>query len=170
MLGNISKFFVAAGAAATIATGALIPAPAAASTQDTINTILDAAAIVGGIVLYNDFAQEQQADVVCGYTTNGGRVYGDGRIVMPDGRVFYPGQYNGGQYVYDGGWRRNDAFRQPAPQYRAPAPAYREPAPAYRAQAPQFRQAAPVARDNGDRGNAQRASAPERGDRADRGH
>jgi hypothetical protein len=38
-----------------------------------------------------------------GYTRNGGTVYGDGRIVMPDGSVIYPGrngQYPWGQDAY----------------------------------------------------------------------
>jgi hypothetical protein len=38
-----------------------------------------------------------------GYTRNGGTVYGDGRIVMPNGSTIYPGRngrYPWGQYAY----------------------------------------------------------------------
>jgi len=169
MQGIFSKFFMTAGVAATITAGAIAPRPAAASTQDTIETILGAAALVGGIVMYDNY-ESQQADAVCGYTANGGTVLCNGEIVMPDGTIFYPGQYDGGPWIWDNGWRPRagdhpavvyrDAprdYRAPAParpEYRAPAPAqYRAPAPAarndYRAAAPApsaYRQPAPAAR------------------------
>jgi len=112
MLSRISKFIMAAGAAATVTTGAMIPRPASA---DTTSTLLTAAAAIGAIVLYSNYQHKQaQANQVVGYTANGGTVYGDGRVVMPNGQTYYPdangqyayqnpynnGQYNNGQYNY----------------------------------------------------------------------
>ena len=103
MFKHLSKIVTATGMAAALAVG-MIPKPAAASTQSTVNTILGAAALVGGIVLYNNYEhKEQAANSVVGYTRNGGTVYGDGRIVMPNGQTFYPnsnGQYAWGQGAY----------------------------------------------------------------------
>jgi hypothetical protein len=47
--------------------------------------------------------KRQAANTVVGYTRNGGTVYGDGRIVMPNGATIYPGpngQYPWGQAAY----------------------------------------------------------------------
>jgi hypothetical protein len=92
--------------AAALAVGSL-PKPAAADTQSTINTLLSAAAVVGGIVLYNNYEHKKQAaNTIVGYTRNGGTVYGDGRIVMPNGQTIYPnsnGQYPWGQTAYYNG-------------------------------------------------------------------
>lgn len=72
-----AKIITATGMAAALALG-MIPKPAAASTQSTVNTILGAAALIGGIVLYNNYEhKEQAANSVVGYTRNGGTVYGD---------------------------------------------------------------------------------------------
>ncbi|HEX3467384.1 MAG TPA: hypothetical protein VHT05_04830 [Candidatus Elarobacter sp.] len=103
MFKHLSKIVTATGMAAALAVGA-IPKPAAASTQSTVNTILGAAAVIGGIILYNNYEHKQQAanDVV-GSTAYGGVVYGDGRIVMPDGRTYRPnadGRYAWGQAAY----------------------------------------------------------------------
>ncbi len=90
MFKHLSKIVTATGMAAALAVG-MIPKPAAASTQSTVNTILGAAALVGGIVLYNNYEhKEQAANSVVGYTRNGGTVYGDGRIVMPTRQTFRP--------------------------------------------------------------------------------
>ena len=95
MFSLISKTVTAAGLAAALAVG-ITPKPAAASTQSTVNTILGAAALIGGIVLYNNYEHKQQAaNTIVGYTRNGGTVYADGRVVMPDGQTFYP---NSNQY------------------------------------------------------------------------
>jgi hypothetical protein len=103
MFNRLSKFFTACGMAATLALGA-VPRPAAADTQSTINTALAAAAVIGGIILYNNYQHKRQAaNSVVGYTRNGGTVYGDGRIVMPNGQTIYPnsnGQYPWGQTAY----------------------------------------------------------------------
>lgn len=78
--------------------------PAAASTGSTWTIIESAAALIGGIILYNNYMHKRQAaNTVVGYTSNGGTVYGDGRIVMPNGAVIYPGpngQYPWGQAAY----------------------------------------------------------------------
>lgn len=106
MFERFSKLAVATGTAAAVSAGALTasPKPAVAQSQGTINTILGAAAVIGGIILYNNYQHKKQAaNAVVGYTANGGTVYGDGRIVMPNGQVFYPnagGQYPWGQYAY----------------------------------------------------------------------
>jgi hypothetical protein len=103
MLHRISKLITAAGMAAALAVGS-IPKPAAASTQSTLNTVLGAAAVIGGIILYNNYQHKRQAaNNIVGYTRNGGTVYGDGRIVMPNGQTIYPnsnGQYPWGQTAY----------------------------------------------------------------------
>ena len=103
MLQRLSKIVSASGMAAALAVGAM-PKPAAADTQSTINTLLGAAAVVGGIILYNNYEHKKQAaNSIVGYTRNGGTVYGDGRIVMPNGQTIYPnsnGQYPWGQSAY----------------------------------------------------------------------
>jgi hypothetical protein len=103
MLHHLSKFITAAGMAAALAVGS-VQKPAAADTQSTINTLLGAAAVVGGLVLYNNYQHKRQAaNAIVGYTRNGGTVYGDGRVVMPSGQVYYPnsnGAYPWGQTAY----------------------------------------------------------------------
>lgn len=103
MLHRLSKLVTAFGMAAALAAGS-IPKPAAADTQSTINTALGAAAVIGGIILYNNYQHKKQAaNTVVGYTRNGGTVYGDGRIVMPNGQTIYPnsnGTYPWGQTAY----------------------------------------------------------------------
>jgi hypothetical protein len=105
MFAHLRKLAIATGAAATIATGAIIPRPASA---DTTSTLLTAAAVIGGIVIYNNVQHKQaQANSVVGYTRNGGTVYGDGRVVMPNGQTYYPnsnGQYANGGYYNSGGY------------------------------------------------------------------
>lgn len=96
----MSKLAMTLAAASMLATLAL-PKPAAG---DTLNSILNTIASIGQQVLFNNFQQTPQpANTVVGYTQNGGTVYGNGRIVMPNGQTFYPnsnGQYSFGQYVY----------------------------------------------------------------------
>jgi hypothetical protein len=105
MLTRLSKFVTAAGMAAAVTVGA-IPKPASADTQSTLNTALAAAAVIGGLVLYNNYQHKRQAaNSIVGYTRNGGTIYGDGRIVMPNGQTIYPnsnGQYPWGQTAYYG--------------------------------------------------------------------
>jgi hypothetical protein len=85
-----------------LATGAITPRPAAADTTTTL--AIGAAALIGGLILFNNYQHKQQAanDIV-GYTRNGGTILGDGRIVMPNGQTYTPnanGQYPTGQYAY----------------------------------------------------------------------
>jgi hypothetical protein len=91
MLKSISKLAMTIGTAAAISMGTVAPRPAAAQSQGTINTLLGVAALVGGIILYNNYVHKRQAaNSIVGYTANGGTVYGDGRIVMPNGQTYYP--------------------------------------------------------------------------------
>jgi hypothetical protein len=105
MLNRFSKLFMATGVAATVSAGAMIPRPASA---DTTSTLLTAAAAIGAIVLYSNIERkQQQANTVVGYTRNGGTVYADGRIVMPNGQTYYPdsnGQYAINQNGYNNGY------------------------------------------------------------------
>ncbi|MBV8356031.1 MAG: hypothetical protein JO101_11965 [Candidatus Eremiobacteraeota bacterium] len=100
---SISRAFMSVAAAAALLTSTA-PTAAVAQSQGTLNTLLGAAAVVGGLILYNNYQHKRQAaNTVVGYTRNGGTVYGDGRIVMPNGQTLYPnsnGQYPWGQYAY----------------------------------------------------------------------
>ncbi len=140
MANPFSKIIMATGAAAAVSTGALaMPRPASA---DTTSTLLTAAAAIGAIVLLNNYEHKQAAaNEIVGYTRDGGTVYGDGRIVMPDGQTFYPsaaGQ-DPNQYVYGSGWVPNYGYVQneaPPPRYdvraRPVQPRYEAP-PQYQA-------------------------------------
>jgi hypothetical protein len=100
---GFSKFMLATGAAAAVTTSAMIPRPASA---DTTSTLLTAAAAIGAIVLYSNYQHKQAAaNAIVGYTPNGGTVYGDGRVVMPNGQTYYPNA--NGQYNYGGGYNQN---------------------------------------------------------------
>lgn len=100
---SLSKIVMGTGLAATLALGAP-QKPAQASQTGTVNTILGAAAAIGGIIIYNNIQHKRQAaNRVVGYTRNGGTVYGDGRIAMPNGQIYYPnanGTYPWGQQAY----------------------------------------------------------------------
>jgi hypothetical protein len=78
-----------------------LPKPAGAQ---TLNTVLSTAASIGQQILFGNFQQTQQpANTVVGYTQNGGTLYGNGRLVMPNGQTFWPdanGRYSFGQYAY----------------------------------------------------------------------
>src|SRR5690242_15877442 len=103
MFKRISSAIIAVAIAASLTAGPLAR-PAAASTGSTYTLIEGALALIGGIILYNNYQHKRQAaNTIVGYTRNGGTVYGDGRIVMPNGSVYYPGrngQYPWGQYAY----------------------------------------------------------------------
>jgi hypothetical protein len=94
---------LAVAMASSLAAGALAR-PAVASEGSTWTMIGAAAALIGGIILYNNYEHKRQAaTTIVGYTRNGGTVYGDGRIVMPNGATIYPnsrGQYPWGQNAY----------------------------------------------------------------------
>jgi hypothetical protein len=103
MLQRFSRIMLALAVAASLIAGPLART-ASASTGSTYTLIESALALIGGIILYNNYEHKRQAaNTVVGYTRNGGTVYGDGRIVMPNGSVIYPGRngrYPWGQYAY----------------------------------------------------------------------
>lgn len=103
MLQRFSRMAAAVAIAASLTAGPLSQ-PAAASTGSTYTMIEAGLALIGGIILYNNYQHKRQAaNRVVGYTGNGGTVYGDGHIVMPDGTTVYPGRngrYPWGQYAY----------------------------------------------------------------------
>lgn len=100
---RILRALLAAAIVTGLAVGPL-SRPAAASVGSTYTLIESGLALIGGIILYNNYQHKRQAaNTIVGYTRNGGTVYGDGRIVMPDGSTIYPGrngQYPWGQYAY----------------------------------------------------------------------
>jgi hypothetical protein len=99
MFTKLSKLVVATGAAASISVGAFMPRAASA---DTTSTILTAAAAIGAIVIYDNIQRKNAAaNTVVGYTRNGGTVYADGRVVMPNGQTYYPNSNVNGQYGYN---------------------------------------------------------------------
>ena len=82
-------------AAMGVATIAPAKADGAASTR---NIILGAAALVAGVAIESNVAHKNaQANTVQGYLPGGGTVYQDGRVVLPNGQSYYPG--NNGQQV-----------------------------------------------------------------------
>ncbi len=103
MLQRLYKGIVAFTIVGSLAAGPLAR-PAVASTGSTYTIIESALGLIGGILLYNNYQHKRQAaNRVVGYTRNGGTVYGDGRIVMPDGSTIYPGRngrYSWGQAAY----------------------------------------------------------------------
>ena len=97
MFHRLHTLIVATGVTATLTAGAIAPRPASA---DTTSTVLTAAAVIGAVILYNNYQHKRAAaNVPVGYTRNGGVVLGDGRVVMPNGEVYYPG--SNGDYNYD---------------------------------------------------------------------
>jgi hypothetical protein len=63
----------------------------------TRNIILGGLAVAAGIVLYNNYTHKvAYANSVVGYTRDGGVLYGDGRIVYPNGPTVYASN-NGSQ-------------------------------------------------------------------------
>jgi hypothetical protein len=103
MLQRFSRVILALAVTASLVAGPLART-ASASTGSTYTMIESALALIGGIILYNNYEHKRQAaNTVVGYTANGGTVYGDGRIVMPNGTTIYPGRngrYQWGQYAY----------------------------------------------------------------------
>lgn len=66
--------------------GMVSPAPADTAGQvSTRNIILGGIALAAGIILYNNYEHKVvQANTVVGTTSDGGVIYGDGRIVYPN--------------------------------------------------------------------------------------
>lgn len=85
-LKRINIALVSCALVLTLVGGTIAPVAAESSgQQSTRNIVLGALALAVGIVLYNN-AQHKvtTANSVVGYTRDGGRVYGDGRIVYPN--------------------------------------------------------------------------------------
>ena len=77
-------------------------APGQAETSgqaSTRNIAIGAAVAAAGIILYNNVqhknAAAAQENTIVGRTRDGGTVYGDGRIVYPNGSVLYASNGNG---------------------------------------------------------------------------
>jgi hypothetical protein len=90
-LGRSCKIALAAALIVSMLAGTAIQARAD-SAATTRNLILGAAAVVAGIILYNNYEHKlaqantaaQQANTIVGYTQDGGVIYGDGRVVYPN--------------------------------------------------------------------------------------
>src|SRR5579875_2738771 len=92
MARRIMSLILAAAVTGSLAIGPM-ESQADASTGSTLTTIAALAALVGGIILYNNYEHKREAaNTIVGYTQNGGVVYGDGRIVFPNGQTIYPNQ------------------------------------------------------------------------------
>ena len=92
----------------------------------TRNTILGAAALVAGIAVESNVAHKRQvANTVEGYLPDGSTVYGDGRVVSPNGQTYYPGNYgqrvacNAGSCYLTG--QPNNGYGYNYPGYNSPA-------------------------------------------------
>ncbi len=85
--------------ALTAALGVATISPAKADgAATTRNIILGAAVLVAGVAIESNVAHKNRlASTVQGYLPDGGVVYGDGRVVEPNGQTYYPG--NNGQQV-----------------------------------------------------------------------
>jgi hypothetical protein len=81
-------------------------APAFADTAGQISTrniILGGLALTAGIILYNNYVHKTEyANSVVGYTADGGVVYGDGRIVWPNGPTVYVSNNGYQRCTFDG--------------------------------------------------------------------
>ena len=94
---NISVFrtLVAVVMAATLAFGLTVKPAAADQAAATRNTIFGiAAAIAIGVTAANVAHKNAVANTVEGYTPDGGTVYGNGLVALPNGQSYYPGNYN----------------------------------------------------------------------------
>lgn len=90
-LAKVQTAIAAALCVTTLGLATMGPAKAdgAASTR---NIILGAAALIAGAAIESNVANKNaKANSVSGYTRNGSTVYGDGRVVTPDGQSYYPG-------------------------------------------------------------------------------
>lgn len=60
----------------------------------TRNLILGAAALVTGFAVESNVARKHRlANTIEGYLPDGSTVYADGRVVLPNGQSYYPGNY-----------------------------------------------------------------------------
>src|SRR5690348_10881050 len=76
MLQRLSKAAAALAITGSLVASPLLAQPAEASTGSTYTIIESALALIGGIILYNNYQHKKQAaNRVVGYTRNGGTVY-----------------------------------------------------------------------------------------------
>lgn len=90
------KMFLSVLAATLVAATMSVtsPQPAKADQAAVTRNILLGAAAVAGIAIETNVAHKNKlATTIEGYLPNGGTVYEDGHVVMPDGRSYYPGNY-----------------------------------------------------------------------------
>jgi hypothetical protein len=90
---RFQTMLVASLVVAIVAAATMQPAKAdgAASTR---NIILGAAALVAGVAIESNAAHKHQvANTIQGYLPDGSVVYDDGHVVLPNGQVYYPGNY-----------------------------------------------------------------------------
>ncbi len=81
----------------------IAPRPARADSASTTAVLLGAAAAAAAIIISNNVRHKQaQANTPVGRTQDGGTVFGDGRVVYPNGDVLYTGNGNGRSCTYDG--------------------------------------------------------------------
>jgi hypothetical protein len=81
----------------------IAPRPARADSASTTAVLLGGAAAVAAILISNNVRHKQaQANTPVGRTQDGGTIFGDGRVVYPNGDVLYTGNGNGQQCSYDG--------------------------------------------------------------------
>lgn len=101
---TLAKGTLAIALALVLLLGMLTPSLAeTAGQRSTRNIILGAAAATAAIILYNNYHHKQVAhDTVVGYTRNGGTVYGDGRVVYPNGQTYYLSNNGQSPCDYDG--------------------------------------------------------------------
>jgi hypothetical protein len=87
---SITALALAAGF--SFATIAPASADQAAATR---NEILGGLALIAGVATaVNVSNKNAKANTVQGYTPNGGTVYQDGHVALPDGQSYYPGNQN----------------------------------------------------------------------------
>src|SRR5579864_8716550 len=88
---RLPKALTAAALAAGFGISFMQPAKA---DQTSTEEILAAGALIAGIAISENIAHKQQlAQTVVGRTANGGVVFGDGHVVLPNGQSFYPGNF-----------------------------------------------------------------------------
>ncbi len=81
----------------------IAPRPARADSASTTAVLLGAAAAAAAIVISNNVRHKQaQANAPVGRTQDGGTIFGDGRVLYPNGDVLYTGNGNGRPCTYTG--------------------------------------------------------------------
>jgi len=101
---SFARTFVSLALVASLVGGYVSPVSAETAGQtSTRNIALGALALAVGIVLYNNYEHKvAYANSVVGYTRDGGRVYGDGRIVYPNNIVAYSTNNGSQACTFDG--------------------------------------------------------------------